>query len=166
MTDKQTQTVEAIWKKHYPSLIGNYDIDTVYEVAITMRDFAPQDALKLLAIIEDTESAAEAPLASGLIHKAQGNDRMALECFLRAHDLGSDCGSCLVGRAFMEGLGTEQDESAGERYLAEAFLRCGAEFKDGMNFQEWLRNVRGCELYEEAILAMGYGGESEDDDES
>ena len=164
MTDKQTQTVEAILKKYYPSLIGNYDVDTVYEVAISMREFAPQDALKLLAIIEDSECASEAPLASGLIYKAQGNDRMALECFLRAHDLGSDCGSCLVGRAFMEGLGTEQDESAGELYLAEAFCRCSADFNDGLTFREWLRNARGCELYEEAILAMGYGDEGDDDD--
>jgi len=165
MTEKQTQTVEAILKKYYPSLIGNYDVDTIYEVAITMRHYAPKDALKLLAIIEESECASEAPLAAGLIYKDQGNDRMALECFYRAHDLGSDCGSCLMGRAFMEGVGTEQDERAGELYLVEAFCRCGAEFREGLTFREWLENARGCNLYEEAILAMGSGDVDEPEDE-
>ena len=152
MNAKQKVIAEGILKKYYPNLIGNYDIDTLYEVSQSLKEFSPLEALQLLSIVEKLEEYPEAPLASGLIYRSLNDDKSALDCFFRSSDLGSDCGCCMVGRAIMEGRGIEKDERAGLNYMVEAYSRCSADFSDGISFNDWIKTARDCELYNEAIM--------------
>ena len=152
MNDKQKSIAEAILKKYYPSLLDNYDVDTLYDVSQSLKEFAPIDALKLLSIVEQVEGYSEAPLAAGFIYRSQGEDKKAVDCFFRASDLGSDCGSCMVGRSLLEGKGIEKDERSGMNYMVEACSRCSADFNNGITFNEWLQAALDCDLYKEAIM--------------